>query len=407
MPAPAVMLPDSAVVAETLDELPALKRKLRKPRLVLIGAGQAHLRILDWWRERPIRGVQLTLVSALPHAISGRLLPSVLSGMLPEEAASIDLSRLTARCGTEFLIDKVIGLDAETRTLDLVHHDELLFDVASINIGSANVRDDLCQTHRLLVAVKPFGSFADRFERRWQELTSQWQQSAGTEVLQLAVVGGGATGVELALALERRAHREGWPAEVHLIEALSEILPEYSARATRLARKFLSKRGVTLHLGSPVIDCDDEGPSTLVLASGEGIRADLAIWAAGAAPPGMLPGFQLPQRSSGYVAVRRTLQTVADLPVFAAGDVAEIAGLPCPKSGEIAASQAPVLWENLRRWFRGGSLTEYSLPRRCPQFLSCGDGTAIVEYLGWAMQSPWLGRRKISRDLQFVQRLQE
>lgn len=394
-------------LTEFVEELPAVPaRKRRRRKLVLIGAGHAHLQILEWWREKPIRGVDLKLISSFPQAVYSGMLPSVLAGQLDPAEMQIDLARLASRCDAELILDKVVGLDPETRTLELAVHPEQNFDLASINVGAGNVREDLCQTHRVLVAVKPLATFLSRFEHRLQELLLQYRDAPGTEYLQLAVVGGGAAGVELALCLEERAHREGWHAEIRLIEAKPDLLTGYAPRTVRLVKKLLKRRGISVHLGSPVLECDEDGPPELILENGDRLRIDLAVWAAGAAPPGLLRGYPLSRSPSGYLAVQPTLQTVDNLPIFACGDVAEIMSSPCPKAGVYAVRQAKPLWINLQRWCRGGDLVDY-VPQ--PQFLSllsCGDGTAILNYGRWGMRSSWMWRLKRRIDRRFIRRFQ-
>lgn len=396
---------EPAEIDEFLEELPlapAVQR--RRKKLVLIGAGYAHLQILEWWRDEPLPGVELTLISPFPQAVYGGMLPAVLAGLLPEAEMKIDLTQLTRRCRAELLVDKVVGLDPETRTVDLAVHPEQTFDVASIDLEPANVREDLCQTHRLLVAVNPLATFLSRLEVRVQELLTQYRDAPGPDYLQLAVIGGGAMGIELALCLEERAHREGWHAEVRVIESQIDILAGYAPRTVRLVHKLFRKRAISLHVGSAVVDCDEDGPAELVLESGERIRIDLAIWAAGVAPPRLLQGYRLPKSPDGYLAVQPTLQTTAEVPVFAAGNLADIVEHPSPKADVHAIEQGAVLWDNLQGWFQREELSDYDPPEWFRSFLCCGDGTAILNYRGWGLRSRWMWRWKRRLDQHFIER---
>lgn len=396
---------EPAEVGEVLEELPlapAVQR--RRKRLVLIGAGYAHLQILEWWRDKPIPGVELALISPFPQTVYGGMLPAVLAGLLPEAELKIDLTKLTRRCRAELIVDKVVGLDPETRAVDLAVHPEQTFDVASIDIEPANIREELCQTHRILVAVRPLATFLSRLEVRVQELLAQYRDAPGPDYLQLAVIGGGALGVELALCLEERAHREGWHAEVRVIESQIDILAGYAPRTVRAVHKLFRKRLISLHTGAAVVDCDEDGPAELVLESGERIRIDLAIWAAGAAPPGLLRGYQLPKSADGYLAVQPTLQTTADLPVFAAGDIADIVDKPCPKADVHAVRQGALLWENLQSWFQREELGDYKSSPWFRSLLCCGDGTAIFNYRGWSLRHSWMWRWKRNLDQRFIER---
>jgi selenide,water dikinase len=104
--------------------------------------------------------------------------------------------------------------------------------------------------------------------------------------------------------------------------------------------------------------------------------------------------------------VRPTLQSTADVPVFAAGDIADIAGRPCPQAGVYSVRQGPVLWENLRQWFRCGEPVEYQPQARFLSLLSCGDGTAVLDYKGWSLRSQWMWTLKQSIDRKFIRRFQ-
>ena len=368
-------------------------------QLVLIGAGHAHLQILTWWRRRPIPGVELTLVTAFDRAAYSSMLPSTLAGMYQPDQMLIDLPKLCAHCGVKLIVDRANRLDPVTRVIEFAHQPALPFDVAAINIGSVPAAEPLWQAHRILISVKPLTSFLERFSVRFRELVEQWRMAPGPELLQIVVVGAGASGVELALCLEQHKHELELPADVRIVDGSAALLSGYSQRTVRCVSKLLSLRGIDLHLGSPVIDCDDEGPSSLVLETGERIRADLVIWAAGASPPMALRGFELPKSERGFLKARRTLQTTANAPVFISGDTADIEGALVPKAGVYAVRQAPVLWKNLRRHFAGKRLHDYKPQRRFLSLLSCGDGTAILDYMGFTSHSggAWMLKKWIDR----------
>jgi NADH dehydrogenase FAD-containing subunit len=99
------------------------------------------------------------------------------------------------------------------------------------------------------------------------------------------------------------------------------------------------------------------------------------------------------------------MQTTADLPVFAAGSVAEIDNETLARVPP--ESQARTLWENLRQRFRGGNLHELRPVSPAVKFLTCSDGSAIGEYRGWALRNNWLERRRLSQDLDFLNRMQK
>ena len=398
---------EAAAVASTPEPPPPAPPPEPPPppkQLVLIGAGHAHLQILTWWRRKPIPGVELTMVTAFDRATYSSMLPSTLAGLYQPDQMMIDLPKLCEHCGVRLIVDRANRLDPEVGLIMFAHQPALYFDAAAINIGSVPAAEPLWQAHRILISVKPLPSFLQRFEVRFHELVEQWRMAPGPELLQIVIVGGGAAGVELALCLEQHKHELELPADVRIVDGNPAILPGYSPKTIRRVSKLLKLRGIDLHLGSPVIDCDDEGPSSLVLENGERIRADLVIWAAGASPPMALRGFELPKSERGFLAARRTLQTTTDAPIFVSGDTADIEGALVPKAGVYAVRQAPVLWKNLRRHFAGQPLVEYRPQRSFLSLLSCGDGTAILDYKGFTSHSGWAWTLKDWIDRRWMKR---
>lgn len=375
-------------------------------QIVLLGAGHTHLQILKWWRRQPFPRTEMTLVTAFDRAAYSGMLPSTLAGLYPPEQMLIDLPKLCESCGVRLIVDRANRLDPRTRTIEFAHQPALEFDVASINIGSVPAAEPLWQSHRILISVKPLSTFLQRFEVRFRELVEQWRMAPGPEFLQIVVVGAGAAGVELALCLEQHKHELELPADVRIVDGNSGVLSEFSPRTVRRVEKLLQLRGIDLSLGSPVEDCDDEGAGYLVLQNGERVRADLVIWAAGAAPPMALRGFDLPKTERGFLAARPTLQTTDDAPIFISGDTADFEAYSLPKSGVYAVRQAPILWRNMRNHLANKPLQEYRPQSGFMRLISCGDGTAIMDYKGFTSHSSWAWALKKWIDRSWVRQFQ-
>lgn len=394
--------PPAIAVEDLQSALPIAEVPARPDQWLLLGAGHAHLQIVRWWGRRPIPGVQLVLVSAFDRATYSGMLPGVLSGQFPPDALQIDLPALCAKQGVSLIVDRAVALDSKQRIVRLAHHPELHFDLASINIGSVPADERLWQTHRTLVSVKPLPTFLQRFDARLQELLSQYRMAPGPELLQIAIVGGGAAGVELALCLSERIRKESLPIQLRIVDRGADILSGYAPRTVRKARELLFRRGIAIRSRSHVVACDEDLAPELVLEEGGRVRVDLVLWAAGAAPPTALKNYDLPRSDRGFLSIRPTLQTTGDDPVFVVGDAADWPGRPLPKAGVYAVRQASVLWENLRRWQSGEELIEYRPQQKFLALLNCGDGTALMEWNGWTFHSRWAWRLKRWIDLEFV-----
>ncbi|MBS0204428.1 MAG: FAD-dependent oxidoreductase [Planctomycetes bacterium] len=397
-----------------IDDVEDVEAKPSKPeppqlpprQLVLIGAGHTHLQILKWWQWHSFYRTELTIVTAFDQAAYSGMLPSTLAGLYQPDDMLIDMPKLCQQCGVRLIVDRANRLDPENRVIEFAHQPALSFDVASINIGSVPAAEPLWQSHRILISVKPLSTFLQRFDVRFRELVEQWKMAPGPEMLQIVVVGAGAAGVELALCLEQHKHELELPADVRIVDGNPVVLQDYSPKTIRRIEKLLKLRGIDLSLGSPVVDCDDEGVGTLVLESGERIRADLVIWAAGASPPMALRGFDLPKTDRGFLATRPTLQTTADVPIFVTGDAADIESHPIPKAGVYAVRQAPVLWRNLQNCLEDRPLVRFKPQSDFLRILSCGDGTAVLEFKGFTSHSSWAWALKKWIDLGWVRKFQ-
>ena len=401
-----IELTAAALASPVESQPPATPPPLPRRQIVLIGAGHTHLQILKWWRRKPLPRADLTLVTAFDHAAYSGMLPSTLAGLYQPADMLMDMPKLCAHCGVRLIVDRANRLDPAARVIEFAHQPALTFNVASINIGSVPAEEPLWQSHRILISVKPLSSFLQRFDVRFRELVEQWKQAPGPEMLQIVVVGAGAAGIELALCLEQHKHELELPADVRIVDSNTTVIPDFAPRTIRRVEKVLKLRGIDLSLGSAVADCDDEGVGTLVLENGERIRADLVIWAAGAAPPMALRGFELPKTPRGFLATRPTLQTTADAPVFVSGDSADFEAYSLPKAGVFAVRQAPVLWKNLQNHLSRRPLVEFRPQKNFLRVLSCGDGTAILEYKGFTSHSAWAWKLKNWIDHKWVRQFQ-
>ncbi len=374
----------------------------RPRRIVLIGAGHAHLQVIEAWRKRPIPGVELLLLTAFDRAAYSGLIPAVLAGQAALADAVIDLPAFCESAGVTLFVDRATGLDPLNRRIVCAHHPAVEYDVAAINIGSVPRHEHLCQTHRMLVSVKPLTTLIDRLERRLAEWRSQ-RLADTADPLRVAVIGGGAGGVELALGLAAKFRREGPPARLELITATRRPLEDRPPAVQRLVGQVLLRHGVSLEAGTRIVGCDEDGPGALIVDDGRRLPCDLAIWVTGAAPPPFLARAGLPLAESGFLAVRETLQVEGHDDLFATGDVAELP-TSVPKAGVYAVRQGPILWENLRRWFTGEPPVPYPPQSDFLSLLNCGDGTAILDYRGWALRGRWIRWWKDRIDRRFVAR---
>src|SRR6516165_6942490 len=224
--------------------------------------------------------------------------------------------------------------------------------------------------------------------------------------VRIAVVGAGAGGTEVGLGLEARLRARGMKPEILLVDSNSEILSGYQRGTIERARRELARRGISVDTRRRVTSIHEGEPLELAFEGGTTLTADIVIWATAADAPAVLHNFHLPLSDDGFLAVRPTLQTTADYPIFAVGDAASIIGERIPRAGVYAVREGPVLWENVQRIFSNRALIPYEPQRGFLSLLSTGDARAIAQYKGFSGHGHWAWIWKDYIDRKFMRMYQ-
>lgn len=240
---------------------------------------------------------------------------------------------------------------------------------------------------------------AERFHRRMLDacLRAHAQDTPLRPAqLQVAVIGAGATGVELVAQLHRTTRAvvafgldridPERDIKLHLIEAADRILPALSERLSAGALDLLQGLGIQVHTCARVTGVKDD---SVQLASGEVIPAELVVWAAGIKAPEFLKDIDgLETNRINQLVVHQTLQSTGDADVFALGDCAQ-----CPwpeKNGfvppraQAAHQQASHMYQQIKRRMAGKPLTDYRY-RDFGSLVSLGDYSAVGSLMGGLM----------------------
>lgn len=339
-------------------------------RVLLMGAGHGHLVVLRSLAQKPLYGARITLVTPhLRQAYSG-MLPGILAGHYRRAEAEIDVAALAGRGYVELERTEVASLDAQGRVAVLADGRRLAYDVASLNVGSRVDRSLPGAEHA--VPVKPFEQFLD-----------------GLHVIaRIAIVGGGAAGAEIAMALRHRG-------------ALVTVYSDRAAVSPRILEE-LRRRNVDYRPGMPATALE---PGPVVVAGPARQEFDLVLLATGAAPHPWLAASRLAADERGFLLVSDTLQSVSHPEVFAIGDCATLRDAPHPKSGVYAVRHGEALAENLRRLFAGAPLAPYAPQRKALLILTCGARYAIAERGGWSARGRWVWWWKDRIDRRWIRSL--
>lgn len=347
-------------------------------RLVLLGAGAAHLQALqDFARER-VAAAELTFV--LPSA--QWFCPPMLAGCVAGRYRAADCQRplgpLVAAAGARLVEAAATALDLDARRVQLADGRSLDYDVLSLDTGPAIDRDRIPGAREHALSVRPIAPFVDLLERLFD--------LAARRALDVVVVGGGQLALEMAFALEQRIGGGETGARIVLAAGRDGVLPGAAAPLNERVLRRLGARRVTLFREDAVrIDA-----RAVHLSNGARLACDAPVLADLVALPPFVRDSGLALGEGGLVATLRTLQSTSHGVVFAAG--------AARRGGELLA-------QNLRRAVGGGRLVQQALGTRGLHLIAEGDRRAIASWRDWSTEGAWVGLWKERRDRAFLERL--
>lgn len=362
-------------------------------RLVLLGGGHAHLFVLEALRAGRLPGADVTLVSpAAGHAYAA-MLPGLLAGLLTEADCTFDLAALAQQAGARFVEGRGERIDAAERRVHLSSRRPLEYDYLSIGTGSVPAGLEVPGVATRAHALRPV-------ERTRALIAALDAAPTGVRV---AVVGGGATGIETAFAIRARLGARG---SVAVLEQGPRLLAGRSPAAAEVALRELRSRDIGVALGARV-EAVEEG--SLAVGFGARMPADLAVWAAGVTATPLARDAGLETDEAGFVLVDGNLRSVSHPTIFAAGDAASLREAPwVPKAGAYAVRQGPVLAKNLASLATGKPVTRFYRPQRDHlALIGTNAGRAIFVRGRTAIAAPWAQRLKDYLDRGFVRRFQD
>ena len=355
--------------------------------LVLLGAGHAHVEVLRRFAMRPEPGVRLTLIGREPETPYTGMLPGLIRGDYTFEQVHIDLAPLAASAGARLILTEATAIDLAERRVTVIGRPDMPFDLLSIDVGG-----EPAMPPGAGVPVKPIGQFLARLSALEATLLPG---------ARIAVVGGGAGGTELALALARR-YRER--VRIVLVCDTPEPLAGAPPFARRVVRAALVDAGIELACG---VRAGAWADGRLALSDGSFLEVGTALWATGVVGPAFLAASGLACDAAGCARVDATLRSVSHGFVFAAGDCAAIEGNPRPKSGVWAVRAGAPLAANLRRAARGRTLRRWRPQSDALAILGLGDGRALAWRNGVAVAGRPVWRWKDWIDRRWMRMYQE
>ncbi|MBY6191707.1 NAD(P)/FAD-dependent oxidoreductase [Microbulbifer agarilyticus] len=345
-------------------------------KIVIIGGGAGglqlatslgrHFSFARFGRRNKSPAAQITLVDKNRTHIWKPLLHQVATGALDSSLDALNYQVHARAHGYQFELGSLKSLDRENKTVELaeVHNADgaplvparkLDYDYLVIALGSQSndfhtpgVRKH-CQ---FLDSAEQAQKFHSRLLDQFLLLDSQVVKS-----VHIAIVGGGATGVELAAELVDSVQEMGHYSrikngdlKVTLIEAGPHLLPALPPRLGNSSEKELTKIGVRVLTNTQVAEATSSG---FITKDGDEIPAAMRVWAAGVKAPDFLQQLDdLKLNRQNQIEVEATLRSVTDSAIFALGDCAGCIdghGVKVPPRAQSAQQMSKTLSENLIR----------------------------------------------------------
>jgi NADH dehydrogenase len=379
-----------------------------KPRIVVVGGGAGGLELVTRLGDKLGRTgrAEITLIERGRTHFWKPHLHELAAGTVDLDVHELDYLAQSHWHGFRYLFGEMTGLDRDARQVlvgpvfdeygeEIVHARRIGYDLLVLAVGSRINDFGTPGVVEHAIALDSTQE-ADRFHRRLVNafLRAHAQSKPlRPEQLNVAIVGAGATGVELAAELHN-ATRElvsfsldnidpDKHIRLHLIEASPRILPALPARISTAAHRMLEQLEVEVHVNARVAEVL---PKAVRLADGTVIAAEMVVWAAGVKAPSFLRELGLGVSPLNQILVDEYLRSPDDPRVFALGDCAAAAwhghpGRMVPPRAQAAHQQASYLFKTIPRILSGKSAKPWRY-RDFGSLVSLGDYSTVGNLMG-------------------------
>lgn len=326
-------------------------------------------------------GTSVTVVDPESHALFTPRLVDALAQSCQEKDLHLPHATLATRHGYRFMQGRATRIDPEAKRVDVTTADgatkTLTYDTLICAYGATTnfYRTD-GREHAF--TLKTWNDLI-RLEDRVAALAKR------ASPLRIAIIGGGATGIEAACALDMRLEALGRdPASrtITVFQAGPQILPGFLPKTVDRTRAYFLHRSMEIRLGTPVQRLTERG---LVTQAGEAIDADLVLWAAGV-QPNRIDGDRITDAATSEPTTDYTLRLQPHL--FAGGDMINLkcGQRPVPKNAQIALKMGALIAKNVVQERDGRPLAAFRY--RSPGVMLWLGKTAITDLFGCSLPSP-------------------
>jgi NADH dehydrogenase FAD-containing subunit len=353
-------------------------------RLVLLGAGRAHLHVLRALSRPLVRGLEIVLVTPEREYFNAAMQSGILQGAYATDAARIDVAALADRAGAR-LVEAEADRILSAEHVVIARGERIPFDACSLDDDGESEGADLPGVRRHALPLRP----ASVLPQVREQIETTLSNATGR--MDCVIVGGGVRGVEAAFVLQRMLGETKHGGVVTIVDEASTIL-EDAESCRDLAREALERAGVCFVLGSRATELHAD---SVILGNGGSLPASLVLWATSARAPESIVMSGLRHDRRGRLLVDHALRAIDGSAVWAAGSCASRT-TGSSNDAEFGSTQGRVLERSLRAALDAPSSSAVRRARRELCLLDTADGRAVI---GWGavrgrfLAAGWLKRR--------------
>lgn len=337
-------------------------------KIIIIGGGAGGLELATDLGDKlgKTDKAQITLVDKNSYHLWKPLLHEVATGVLDEQVDNIYYASQGQQHNFEFTQGTFTDLDRDSKRITVINHNDesisIDYDILVIAIGSTSndfgtpgVKEHCIFLDDQNAAIRLRETLINKFTSFCSIIDDH--QNTDEDKIRIAIVGGGATGVELASELPNMVETFGACGrnkmcsdllDVSVIEATDRILPALPEKTAISITKTLEKQGIHVLTKTMITKAENDG---FYPKDGDIIKADIMIWTAGVKAPDYLKEISgLESSRSNQLVVKPTLQTSRDDSIFVIGDCAyamQENGHASPPTAQAAHQMAKICYENI------------------------------------------------------------
>ena len=342
----------------------------------------------------PQKGLRVTIISNKYLSTYSGMVPSYIEGNYNWNEINTDLAQLCNNYSHRLIISSITRVDTLKKLVYLKNRPPICYDLLSINLGIQSDKSKIIGSGKFALQLKPISEIKKTTDKI---LTFNKSNPKNNVIL----IGAGAAGVEVALALSSRFKKNNIKNNIILLSKNKSILKGYNYFAQKNCKKELLKNNIKVIFNAKVNKISKE---YIVYNNNIKMYGKFPILCTAASPLDLLKKSNLPLNEKGSIEVNNYLLAKGTTNIFAAGDIAEIKGYITTKAGVFAVKQGKILFKNIVRKLHKKKLIKYYPQKSYLSLIGLPNKNALAVKSLFSFKSNFLWYLKKYIDNKFIKK---